>query len=306
VSNTSRAVAPDSPVEPASSPVEPASSLVEPASSPVEPAETWLVALDIDGTVIHEDETLTQAVVDAVARTRDAGHTVTLATGRSWETTRPILETLGLEPEYVVCANGAITMKRDPDVEGGYRRDLVETFDPGPVLQRIRGGLPDGRFMVEDATGQRLYTEGMQDWNLENATLVDFDDLAGTPVTRVVVVSPGHEPDAFVELIDSLGLHQVSYAIGWTAWLDIAPDGVNKGTALERVRGILGIPRGRVFVAGDGRNDIEMFEWAGEAGRAVAMGQAPPEVKAVATEVTTDVREDGLVASLDALLGVVR
>ncbi|HEU4848816.1 MAG TPA: HAD hydrolase family protein, partial [Terrimesophilobacter sp.] len=88
--------------------------------SPVEPAERWLVALDIDGTVIHEDETLTQVVVDAVGRVRDAGHTVTLATGRSWETTQPILDALGLEPEYVVCANGAITMKRDPDIEGGY------------------------------------------------------------------------------------------------------------------------------------------------------------------------------------------
>ncbi len=261
----------------------------------------WLVALDVDGTVIHEDETLTQEVVDAVRRARDAGHFVTLATGRSWETTRPILETLGLEPEYVVCANGAITLKRDTALEGNYRRDLVETFDPGPVLDRIRGGLPDGRFMVEDATGHRLYTEGMQDWNLANATLVDFDELANTPVTRVVVVSPAHEPDEFLELIDSLGLHQVSYAIGWTAWLDIAPDGVNKGTALERVRAILDIPRERVLAVGDGRNDIEMFQWAGDGGRAVAMGQAPPEVKDAATEVTDDVRADGLVPVLAAL-----
>lgn len=263
--------------------------------------EKWLVALDVDGTVIHEDETLSHEVVEAVRRVRDSGHAVTLATGRSWETTRPILETLGLEPEYVVCANGAITLKRDPALEGGYRRDLVETFDPGPVLDRIRGGLPDGKFMVEDATGRRLYTEGMQDWNLDNATLVEFEDLAATPVTRVVVVSPAHEPQEFVELIDTLGLHQVSYAIGWTAWLDIAPDGVNKGTALERVRAILDIPRERVLAVGDGRNDIEMFQWAGDEGRAVAMGQAPPEVKAVATEVTGDVRADGLVPVLDAL-----
>jgi hydroxymethylpyrimidine pyrophosphatase-like HAD family hydrolase len=263
--------------------------------------EKWLVALDIDGTVIHEDETLTGAVVEAVGRARDAGHLVTLATGRSWETTRPILEALGLQPEYVVCANGAITMKRDPELEDGYRRDLVETFDPGPVLDRIRGGLPDGRFMVEDATGHRLYTEGMQDWNLENATRVDFDEFAGTAVTRVVVVSPGHEPDAFVALIESLGLHQVSYAIGWTAWLDIAPDGVNKGTALERVRGLLGVPRNRVLAVGDGRNDIEMFQWAGEDGRAVAMGQAPPEVIAAATEVTGTVLDDGLVTALAGL-----
>lgn len=264
-------------------------------------ANKWLVALDIDGTVIHEDETMSDAVVAAVGRARDAGHFVTLATGRSWETTLPILRALDLEPEYVVCANGAITMKREDGAEDGYRRELVETFDPGPVLDSIRTGLPEGRFMVEDAMGYRLYTEGMQDWNMDNAKLVPFEELAKTPATRVVVVSPNHEPDAFVELIDSLGLHQVSYAIGWTAWLDIAPDGVNKGTALERVRGIIGIPREQVFVAGDGRNDIEMFEWAGEFGRAIAMGQAPEEVKAAATEVTADVVADGLVNPLDAL-----
>lgn len=263
--------------------------------------EPWLVALDIDGTLIHEDETLTEPVRLAVHRARDAGHVVTLATGRSWETTRHILQALELTPEYVVCANGAVTMIRDEAMPARYRRDLVETFDPGPVLDRIRSALPDGRFMVEDAEGNRLYTEGMHQWELANATMVDFSELAHAPVSRVVVVSPEHEPEEFISVIESLGLHQVSYAIGWTAWLDIAPDGINKGTALERVREILGIPRERVLAVGDGRNDIEMFEWAGASGRAVAMGQAPAELKAVATEVTGDVWSDGLVAVLDAI-----
>ena len=268
--------------------------------------QQWLVALDIDGTLIHEDETLTDAVRDAVGRVRDAGHWVTLATGRSWETTLPFLRRLELDPEYVVCANGAITMMRDEHAPDGYRRELVETFDPGPVLEQIRFGLPEGKFLVEDPTGFRLYTEGMHDWNLDNARQVDFEELSHTPVTRLVVVSPDHEPDAFVELIDSLGLHQVSYAIGWTAWLDIAPEGVNKGTALERVRGIIDIPRDRILVVGDGRNDIEMFEWASTQGRAAAMGQAPDEVKEVATEVTLDVWSDGLVPVLDSLLAATR
>ncbi len=266
--------------------------------------EQWFVALDVDGTIIHEDETLSDAVLDAVQRARDAGHIVTLATGRSWAATAPILDALELTPEYVVCANGAITMKRDAEAEGGYRRDLVETFDPAPVLRRIREGLPEGKFLVEDATGHRLYTEGMQEWNLTNATQVEFEELFAMPATRVVVVSPGQKPAEFLEVIESLGLHQVSYFIGWTAWLDIAPDGVNKGTATERVRAIHDIPLERVLVVGDGRNDIEMFEWAAPVGRAVAMGQAPDEVKAVATEVTESVLDDGLVGVLEALPGM--
>ena len=62
-----------------------------------------------------------------------------------------------------------------------------------------------------------------------------------------------------------MGLHKVSYNVGWTAWLDIAPDGVNKATGLERVRDELGIPRSRVLAIGDGRNDIDMLEWAASA-----------------------------------------
>lgn len=267
-------------------------------------SDIWYVGLDIDGTIIHEDGTLSDRVRTAIRRVRDAGHRVTLATGRSWESTREYVEVLGIEAEYVVCANGAVTMRKDPEVPGGYRRELIETFDAAPVLDRIRGALPGGSFMVELADGHRLFTEGMADWDLSNARLVEFGELAVQPVTRVVVVSPEHEAEEFSSTIDALGLHQVSYSIGWTSWLDIAPEGVNKGTALERIVERLGVPRDRILVVGDGRNDIEMFEWAARQGRAVAMGQAPDEVKAVATELTASVQDDGLAIVLESLPGV--
>src|SRR5690554_956574 len=117
------------------------------ARSPV--SEPWLVALDVDGTIMHEDESIDERVADAVTSAVARGHEVTLATGRSWATTAPVLERLGLNPEYVVSANGAITMQRDDAASGGYTRAHVETFDPTPVLERIRSHLPSGRFMVE-------------------------------------------------------------------------------------------------------------------------------------------------------------
>lgn len=265
-------------------------------------AEAWFVALDVDGTIMHEDGTIDDAVAESVAAAVGRGHLVTLATGRSWSTTRPVIEALGLAPEYVVCANGAITMRRDDTaLDGGYVREHVETFDPTAVLERIRAFLPSGKFMVELADGYRLYTEGMTEWNLENAREVVFEELLDQRATRVVVTSLEHGLDEFFEIVDQMGLHHVSYAIGWTAWLDIAPDGVNKATALERVRGWLGVDADRVFAAGDGRNDLEMFAWAGSAGRAVAMGQAPEEVRAAAGEVTGTVGEAGLATALDSL-----
>ena len=53
-------------------------------------SDRLLIALDVDGTLIHEDESVGDAVLAAVARVRDAGHEVMLATGRIWETARPI------------------------------------------------------------------------------------------------------------------------------------------------------------------------------------------------------------------------
>jgi Cof subfamily protein (haloacid dehalogenase superfamily) len=260
-----------------------------------------LIALDVDGTLIHEDESIGDAVLEQVRRVSALGHEVTLATGRSWETARPIMERFGITPEYVVCANGAVTLRRDPDAAEGYRREFVETFDPREVLETIRPHLPLGSFMVEDGTGYRRYTEGMSDWELQNATQVEFEDLAEFPATRVVVVSPGHDEEAFLGVVERMGLHKVSYSIGWTAWLDIAPDGVNKATALERVRALLDIPPARVIAVGDGRNDIDMLTWASTEGRGIAMGQAPDEVKAVANRVTSPVLEDGLAEALSSI-----
>ena len=262
----------------------------------------WLVALDIDGTVLHEDGTLSSDVIAAVQKARDAGHEVTLATGRSVSMTLPILERLSIVPEYVVCSNGAITLKRDTEAPSGYSRFHVERFDPTPVLTRIKERLPQAHYAVEDETGLYRYTDWFPEGALDLLSeQVSFEELLTTAATRVVVISPGHEIDDFLEVVESMGLHQVSYTVGWTAWLDIAPEGINKSTALERVRNILGFELDRVMVVGDGRNDIEMLQWAAHSGRAVAMGQAPEEVRIHATEMTADFLKDGVALALSAL-----
>ena len=262
----------------------------------------WLVALDIDGTVLHEDGTLSSAVIDAVRRARDNGHEVMLATGRSASMTIPILERLGIVPEYVVCSNGAITLRRDTSSPSGYRRYHVEHFDPTPVLTRIKERLPEAHYAVEDQTGLYRYTDWFPEGALDALSeQVTFEELLTTVATRVVVIAPGHEIDDFLARVEDMGLHQVSYTVGWTAWLDIAPDGVNKSTALEIVRTQLGFGLDRCMVVGDGRNDIEMLQWAGHEGRAVAMGQAPEEVRVHSTEMVGDFLEDGVAQALAGL-----
>ncbi|MDF1477889.1 HAD-IIB family hydrolase [Leifsonia sp. H3M29-4] len=262
----------------------------------------WLIALDIDGTVLREDGGMNDAVIGAVARVRDAGHEVMLATGRSVAMTLPILDRLGITPQYVVCSNGAITLRRDPEAPTGYSREFVETFDPTAVLTTIRGSLESANYAVEDEQGMYRYTGYFPDGTLGAVSeQVEFEDLLVARATRVVVISPGHAIEDFLSVVERMGLHKVSYNVGWTAWLDIAPDGVNKATALERVRELLNVPRSRVLAVGDGRNDIDMLAWAAAEGRGVAMGQAPDEVRAVANEVTATDLDDGVALVLDTL-----
>ncbi|MBF4562149.1 HAD-IIB family hydrolase [Microbacterium sp. VKM Ac-2870] len=268
------------------------------AENPAVVTERLLIALDVDGTVLLEDETLSPGVVDAIAHAHRAGNEVMLATGRSWESTRGIQHVLELAPEYAVCSNGAVIMRRvggDFGEESRYERFHVETFDPTEVVTLLREHLPHARYMVELADGGRLYTEQLDDWNLAHARRVDFAELVAQPVCRVVVVSPDETNGDFLSLVERIGLNKVSYAVGWSAWLDIAPQGVDKSTALERVRTWLGVEPERVLVMGDGRNDLGMFRWAlDHGGRAIAMGQGPDEVRREAGEVTASVHAGGV------------
>lgn len=263
-------------------------------------ADRWVVALDIDGTVLHEDGTLSDATAAAVLRVVGLGHEVMLATGRSVSMTLPVVDQLKITPQYLVCANGAIVLGRDSGAPLGYAQAHVETFVPGEVLTTIRGKLEGASYAVEDADGVFRYTGTFPEVALSTTSKrVEFDELLGIDATRVVVISPDHATEDFLSVVDRMGLHKVSYNVGWTAWLDIAPDGVNKATGLQYVTDHLGVPASRVLAMGDGRNDIDMLEWAvAGGGLGIAMGQAPDEVVAVATERTgTDV-DDGVALTL--------
>lgn len=268
--------------------------------------DRWLIAIDIDGTLVHDDGFLSGAVVDQVERVRALGHEVVVATGRSAANAFPVIKDVGIRDGYAVCSNGAVTIEIDHAHERGFKTHEVITFDPKPVLSQLIESLPNAHFAVEDIDGSyRFHREfpvyALGDQNHETP----LEELTAHPVSRVVVLSPEHDAEEFGGMIDRLGLHSVSYAIGYTAWLDIAPAGVSKASALEKQRAELGIKASQVITIGDGRNDIQMFEWAASLGGfAFAMGQAPEEVKAAATAVTASVEDDGVAQVLAGLEGL--
>jgi Cof subfamily protein (haloacid dehalogenase superfamily) len=251
-----------------------------------------LVALDIDGTLLHADGHISTPVVRSVARARDAGAHVVLSTGRSTFGVTQVLRTLDLADGLVVASNGAVTFSYWPvDVLGSV------TFDAREAVRLLLEHVPDALVAVEVVGRGYRVNRNFPDGEITGEVWIQsVDELVAEPVTRVIIRDPSQSAEEFVALAERLGLHGTNYAVGYTAWLDLAPEGVSKASGLADVAGRLGVPRSRVLAIGDGRNDVEMLRWAG---RGVAMGGAPLEVQGAADDVTEDVDRDGVALELD-------
>lgn len=260
------------------------------------------VALDIDGTILSHDGRLSPRVRNAVTDLEAAGATVMLATGRSVVATLPVLFRLGLTRpgSYAVCSNGAVVIQIDPEQPSGYRLVDTTTFDPRPAVTMLMQELPDARVAVEEiGIGFKLSAPFPQG-ELEGIhRVVGFHELVADPAPRVTFRDPDRSADDFLHRLQGIGLHGVNYNVGFSAWLDLAPDGVSKALGLQRVTEWLGIDQARTVAVGDQRNDLEMLGWVGWG---VAMGQAPPEVLAAADTSTGGIAEDGLAVFLEGLI----
>jgi HAD superfamily hydrolase (TIGR01484 family) len=274
------------------------------------PSDGWspkLVALDIDGTLLIPDfekgfsaEQVTEPVAAAVLDAARAGAHVVLASGRAPLSMAGVADRLGLthlveeltgERLHIVASNGSVMLRHAP-------MEVVHeiTFDASEAVRTVLEHVPGAAVAVEEhGVGyrvNRLFPPGELDGEM---IICDLDEMISTDVSRVIIRDPDSTSEDFVNLAKQLGLHGTNYFIGWTAWLDIAPEGVSKASGMAWVSDDLGIDAADVLAIGDGRNDIEMLQWAG---RGVAMGQGPDSVRAAADHVTGSVNDDGAAQEL--------
>ena len=268
--------------------------------------EEWqprLIALDIDGTLLkwvegegQIYEQISPELYDAVHAAADAGAHVVLASGRSPHGMDSIADLLGLPREgderlWVVASNGAVIFRYPP-------LEVVreETFDAREAVRSVLEQHPEALVAVEErGVGYRV-NGPFPDGELSGEMIeTDLDDIVGGPVSRVIIRDPNASAEDFVNMAANLGLHGTDYVVGWTAWLDLAPVGVSKASGLEHVAKELGLGPEDTLAIGDGRNDIEMLQWAA---RGVAMGQAVREVHEAADAVTDTVYDDGAAIEL--------
>ncbi len=254
-----------------------------------------LLALDIDGTLVDWEERISPVVLQHVRAAAAAGIEVVLATGRSVHGVTPLLDRIGLPEGHIVASNGSVTSTYWP-----VQVTAKVTFDARDAVHAVLQHLPEALVAVEVVGGGFRVNRAFPDGEISGDIRIEpVDELVSQPVTRVIIRDPLSSAEDFAAMADSLGLRGTNYSVGYSAWLDLAPEGVSKASALAEVAATLGVSAADALAIGDGRNDVEMLRWAG---RGVAMGQAPQEVRAAADAVTGSYDEDGVAAELSRWL----
>jgi Cof subfamily protein (haloacid dehalogenase superfamily) len=259
-----------------------------------------LVVSDIDGTLVRDDKTLSDAVVAAVRRLAATGVAVSLISARPPSGILWIAERLGLSG-VLGAFNGGTLVDAHGRVVAAARlaRDVAERAlalidDPAIIIWVFA----EGRWHA--ARLDAVHTEHeRRSTRQEPVTGSDFNGLLGA-VDKIVAVSDDHDLLARLEgtVAQALG-NQATVIRSQPYYLDITAPAANKGDGVAALAEAAGVPLDAVAVIGDQRNDMAMFA---RAGFSIAMAQGPEEVRAAATRVAPSNEADGVAHAIDEIL----
>jgi Cof subfamily protein (haloacid dehalogenase superfamily) len=257
-----------------------------------------VIATDLDGTLLHDDSTLSVRTRGALRLARAAGARVAVATARPARVVDALFD--GAELDAAICGNGAVLY----EVGSGQ----VEVAKPLPrelagwLISEIRSLVPDLGFAVETGT-HALYEPGY----LYHPTL-DYDrfqvgsiaELLIGPLVKVMVYLPRANPyDTWELLRPALGSAvECTWSSPTAPALEISAIGVSKADALAGLCARWGVAPADVTAFGDAVNDLPMLAWAGTA---YAVANADPRVLAATARHTAANNDDGVALVLERL-----
>jgi Cof subfamily protein (haloacid dehalogenase superfamily) len=256
-----------------------------------------LVCIDVDGTLVGTSGKVAPAVWEAAARARGAGLRLAICSGRpAFGNTRGWAECL--DPEgWHVFQNGASVVH----LPSGASRS--RTLD-GAVVDALVARSRRRSHILELYTDSAYAVERDDDRARRHAALLGlpfeprpFDALRVPLVRAQWLVAREEEATVLAEPHDGLTVSpSLSPIMPDTLFVNLTPAGVDKASAVRAVAREYGVPLERVMVVGDGANDAAAMRIVGWP---VAMGNAEPEVRAIARHEVAHVDEEGLVEALE-------
>jgi Cof subfamily protein (haloacid dehalogenase superfamily) len=277
-----------------------------------------LVAIDMDGTLLPSfSAEVSRRNAEALRAAQQAGITVAIATGRRGAYTAPLLEGLGLRADTpLITSNGAVTRTLSGQLmarchlQARVARGLCGLLRPFGCVVFTFDRLGRGELVLEDleqvhgriaqwVEANRETIEVVKP--LENALPDGDDPIQGMAAGTVAQMREAERVLKASPWAAECETARTEYPARELSILDLLPQGVHKGWALERLAARLGVERRETMAIGDNWNDVGMLEWAGQA---IVMGNAAAELRTMAKmrgwKQTPGNDDDGVAVVLEA------
>lgn len=264
-----------------------------------------LIAVDMDGTLLREDKTISDKTKDRINKSVEKGVKIVLASGRPIEGLERYLEELQLvtEDDFVMSFNGSVI--QNAKTKAIISKNILKGSDL-KALYRLSKQIGVN---IHAFTKQGCVTPIMNEYSQLEGRIngievheVDFNTIDDNEdVIKVMFIDPEPVLAAAVEKIPHHVYEDFTVVRSAPYFLEFLNKASSKGTGVKALAEHLGIKREEIICIGDAGNDLDMIEFAG---LGVAMGNAFEEVKAVADYVTLDNESDGVAHVIEKFIGI--
>lgn len=260
-----------------------------------------LIAIDMDGTLLREDKSVSERTKNAIKLAKEKGVYVVIATGRPIDGVSRYLEELDMlgENDYVLSYNGGLVLKTKS------REVVSKTVLTGAdlhYLHNLSKELGVNIHAFSEVHGlmtpkNSKYTEVEANINGIKIAINDYSDIEDDhSIIKVMMID---EPEVLQKAIDNLPKEVYEkYTVVRSApfFLEFLNKKVNKGTGVELLAKHLNIKQEEIMTFGDAGNDLDMIVYAG---MGVAMANAFDEVKEAANYITDSNENDGVAKAIE-------
>ncbi len=223
-----------------------------------------LIALDLDGTIVHEDGDISAVDREIIQRAIGAGIMVTIATGRMYRPSAHSARELGIKIP-LICYQGSLIK----DAWGG--KELWHRLLPLQIARQVIGIIRRmsllSYFYLDDELYLDEVTERVEAYARRNHIEYRFvDDMIASLIKRPTEIVARGEPEKIARLALELEAEFNSRLLvtrSLSTFCEIGHPGSGKGKALEHLARYLGVERDQTVAIGDSMNDISMLQWAG-------------------------------------------
>lgn len=255
-----------------------------------------LVAVDIDGTLLTSNRTITPEVYQAVQDAKTAGVKVVITTGRPIAGVTQLLSELNLcdEGDYVITFNGGLVQDTSSGQELVKETISYDDYLDIELLARKLG------VHMHAITKDGIYTanRNIGRYTIHEAQLVSMpvfyrtpEEMADKEIVKIMFIDEPEVLDAAIANIPADYHDRFGLVKSQPFYLEIVNKTVSKGNAIKHLADKLSIDMSQTMAIGDEENDRAMLEVVAVP---VVMANGNPELKKIAKHITLSNDESGV------------